>query len=133
MTIRIPVLHSTLEHVQLAFEQTSKFIAASIRLDTKNLTKDEIVALREALALEPITEWYPKIMREVVLWETFTPKPSPEKVQAVRQQFGALYQQIVGDELRAEWWTDKQARPKQNGNHAKAWAAQVVAALAQPA
>ena len=78
MNIRTDVLQSTLEHVQLDFEINKKYLAASVKLDTKNLTRDEISLLREIFGLEPITEWYPKIMREIILWETFIPKTSPQ-------------------------------------------------------
>ena len=73
MSIRLPVLLSTLEHVQLEFETNKKYFVANVKLDTQNLTRDEIVALREVLELPLLEEWYPRLMREIVVWERFIP------------------------------------------------------------
>jgi len=129
MNIRTDVLQSTLEHVQLDFEINKKYLAASVKLDTKNLTRDEISLLREIFGLEPITEWYPKIMREIILWETFIHKTSPQKEQA-QKAFNQWYSKITGVNIDEAWWSDKSQRPKANHQMLKAWALSVLAKAA---
>lgn len=129
MSIRLPVLLSTLEHVQLEFETNKKYFVANIRLDTKNLTRDEITVLREVLELPPLEEWYPRLMREIVVWERFIPLSKMHEVAPAKREFESLFARIVNQPLQEEWWTDKQNRPKQNSKHAKEWAASVLASI----
>lgn len=130
MSIRLPVLLSTLEHVQLEFETNKKYFVANIRLDTQNLTRDEITVLREVLELPSLDEWYPRLMREIVVWERFIPLSKMHEVAPAKREFEAIFARIVNQPLQEAWWTDKQHRPKQNSKHAKEWAADVLASIA---
>lgn len=129
MSIRLPVLLSTLEHVQLEFEINKKYFVANIRLDTKNLTRDEITVLREVLELPPLEEWYPRLMREITVWERFIPLAKMHEVAPAKREFEAIFQRVLNQPLQEEWWMNKQPRPKQNSKHAKEWAADVLASI----
>ena len=129
MSIRLPVLLSTLEHVQLEFETNKKYFVANIRLDTQNLTRDEITVLREVLELPPLEEWYPRLMREIVVWERFIPLSKMHEVAPAKRAFEALFAHVVSQPLQEEWWTNKQNRPKQNSKHAREWAADILASI----
>ena len=130
MSIRLPVLLSTLEHVQLEFETNKTHFVAKIKLDTKNLTRDEITVLREKLELPPLDEWYPRLMREVVVWERFIPLIQMQEVAPAKKEFEHLFQRIMNQPLLEEWWSNKQNRPKQNGKHAKEWSSSMLSNLA---
>lgn len=130
MSIRLPVLLSTLEHVQLEFEINKKYFVANVRLDTKNLTRDEITVLREVLELPPLEEWYPRLMREITVWERFISMNKMHEVAPAKREFEAIFQRVLNQPLQEEWWTNKQPRPKQNSKHAKEWAADVLASIA---
>lgn len=129
MSIRLPVLLSTLEHVQLEFETNKKYFVANVKLDTQNLTRDEIVVLRKVLELPLLEEWYPRVMREIVVWERFIPLSKMHEVAPAKREFEALFQRILNQPLQEEWWTNKPNRPKQNSKHAKDWAADVLASI----
>ena len=131
MSIRLPVLLSTLEHVQLIFETNKKHFVANIKLDTKNLTRDEITVLREVLELPPLEEWYPRLMREIVVWERFIPLTKMHEVAPAKREFEAIFQRVLNQPLLEEWWTDKTNRPKQNSKHAKEWAADVLQSISE--
>lgn len=125
MSIRLPVLLSTLEHVQLEFEINKKYFVGNVKLDTKNLTRNEITILRNTLGLDPLEEWYPRVMREIVIWEKFIPVTKLEDVSAAKKEFAILFGRILRQPLQEEWWFEKTDRPKQNSKHAKVWAAEV--------
>ena len=129
MSIRFPVLLSTLEHVQLEFETNKKYFVANVKLDTQNLTRDEIVALREVLELPLLEEWYPRLMREIVVWERFIPLSKMHEVAPAKREFEAIFQRVLNQPLQEAWWTDKPNRPKQNSKHAKEWAADILASI----
>lgn len=129
MSIRLPVLLSTLEHVQLEFETNKKYFVANVKLDTQNLTRDEIVALREVLELPLLEEWYPRLMREIVVWERFIPLSKMHEVAPAKREFEAIFQRVLNQPLQEVWWTDKPNRPKQNSKHAKEWAADILASI----
>ncbi len=129
MSIRLPVLLSTLEHVQLEFETNKKYFVANIRLDTKNLTRDEIAVLRDVLELQPLEDWYPRLMREIVVWERFISLSKMHEVAPAKREFEAIFARVVNQPFEQEWWTNKQNRPKQNSKHAKEWAAEVLASI----
>jgi hypothetical protein len=125
MPIRFDVLLSTFEHVQLEYGILGKNIGAKIVLDTKNLTKQEINLVRRVNGLPELDTWYPKIMREVILFDFFKPASDP-KVASLKRAFATRYEAIMGHSLNEESWSDKSIRPKQHGKHAKEWAASMV-------
>lgn len=129
MSIRLPVLLSTLEHVQLEFEVNKKFFVANAKLDSKNLTRDEITVLRQALSLAPLEEWYPRLMREIVIFEQFLPNTNIQGVAEAKRQFEALFGKIMRQPMQDGWWTEKTTRPKQNSKHAKLWASKVLSEI----
>lgn len=129
MSIRFPVLLSTLEHVQLEFETNKKYFVANVKLDTQNLTRDEIVVLRNVLELPLLEEWYPRLMREIVVWERFIPLSKMHEVAPAKREFEAIFQRVLSQPLQETWWTEKPNRPKQNSKHAKEWAASMLASI----
>jgi len=131
MSYRFDVLLSTLEHIQLEFEANKKFCSARIFLDSKNLTRDEITLLRGHLGLEPLEEWYPRVMREIVLFEGFAPILKTKDVARIQREFGRRYSVVTGHVLNHGWWSDKSSRPKYNGKHAKDFASNAVLKMQQ--